>query len=123
MASTAFGDGPSGFSFEASLIESWIPSSRSSSSMGIPGGYGVSVRIHSGTSRRRYMVTSARRRRRIRPQHFGTERTPCNRRQRTRNPPLGSTPAEVEEEVVLPRPLAERARLDLDEVDAVLREG
>src|ERR1043165_5958205 len=118
----AFGDGPSGFSFDASLIESRMPSSRSSSSMGMPGGYGVRVRIHSGTSRRRSMVTSARRRGRVRPQHFGTERTSCNRRQRACDPALAAMPAEVEEEVVLPRPLAERARLDLDEIDSVLCE-
>ena len=36
-ASTARGDGPSGFSFEASLIAPEMPSSRSSSSIGLPG--------------------------------------------------------------------------------------
>ena len=41
IAASAFGDGPSGFSFEASLIEPVMPYSRSSSSIGLPGGYGV----------------------------------------------------------------------------------
>ncbi len=40
MASIARGDGPSGFSLEASLMAPWMPSSRSSSSMGLPGTYG-----------------------------------------------------------------------------------
>jgi hypothetical protein len=38
-AASAFGDGPSGFSFEATLIAPEIPSSRSSSSIGLPGWY------------------------------------------------------------------------------------
>ena len=37
QGSTAFGDGPSGFSLDASLIEPSMPNSRSSSSMGLPG--------------------------------------------------------------------------------------
>jgi hypothetical protein len=45
---TARGDGPKGFSFEASLIEPVMPYSRSSSSSGMPGGYGARRWIHSG---------------------------------------------------------------------------
>ena len=36
-AAAALGEGPSGFSFEATLIESVMPNSRSSSSTGFPG--------------------------------------------------------------------------------------
>src|SRR3954470_2730861 len=45
MASRARGDGPSGFSLEASLIAPAMWSSRSSSSTGLPGTYGSSDRI------------------------------------------------------------------------------
>src|SRR5215472_15509052 len=41
MAWIARGEGPSGFSLEASLIDSLIPSSRCSSSGGLPGSYGA----------------------------------------------------------------------------------
>src|SRR5438477_10512162 len=45
MASSARGEGPSGFSFEASLIAPAMWSSRSSSSTGLPGTYGSRDRI------------------------------------------------------------------------------
>jgi len=46
--SIAFGEGPQGFSLEASLIESVKPYSRSSSSSGLPVGYGFMFLMFSG---------------------------------------------------------------------------
>src|SRR5437879_13158931 len=43
-------DGGSGFSFDASLIGLWIMSSRSSSSIGLPGSYGAMPRMCSFAS-------------------------------------------------------------------------
>src|SRR5262245_36687412 len=103
-----------------------MPSSRSSSSMGMPGGYGVSVRIHSGTSNRRSMsmriLTRAAGSGRVRAEYFGTESAPCNRRQSALDARFEPMAAQVEEEVVLPGPLPQRPRLDLDQVDPMLCE-
>ncbi len=58
MACSALGDGPSGFSLEASFTEPEIPSSRSTSSIGLPGEYGMrperygEARSSSGTGQR-----------------------------------------------------------------------
>src|SRR5258705_13608788 len=45
MAFWTRSDGGSGFSFDASLIGLWIMSSRSSSSIGLPGSYGAMPRM------------------------------------------------------------------------------
>ena len=49
-AASASGEGPSAFSLDAILIEPAMPSSRSTSSMGRPGLYGVSERMRCGMS-------------------------------------------------------------------------
>src|SRR6185369_17157239 len=48
IASSARCPGPNGFSLDASLMLSLMPYSRSSSSSGLPGMYGASVRTPSG---------------------------------------------------------------------------
>ena len=48
-ASTAFGEGPSGFSFEAILTISSMPSSLRTSSIGFPGTYAGMASTCSGT--------------------------------------------------------------------------
>src|SRR5512147_908324 len=59
MARTAFGEGPRGFSFEASFTESEIPNSRSTSSIGLPGEYGIRPERYgeARSSRRRVKAT------------------------------------------------------------------
>ena len=61
-------------------------------------------------------------RRRVRAQHLQPQRAPLHGGERPRHARLAAMPLQVEEEVVLPRPLAQRARLDLDQIDAVRRE-
>src|SRR5262245_46016868 len=128
IAATAFGDGPSGFSFDASLMEPKIPYSRSSSSMGLPGGYGANPRIHSGTwvLMSSVMVACAppRRSHRARGRRVGTEdleqqAAAAQRRQRPRDSRFLDMSDQVEEEQVFPGTLLHRPRFDGADADAV----
>src|SRR5262249_61443149 len=110
MAASAFGDGPSGFSLEASLIEPVMPISRSSSSIGFPGGYGVSVRTHSGTRLRTSNIGSLRApcpvaRRGVGAEDAEPERASGDLRQRPPHPRFRPMPLQIDREVVFPRPL------------------
>src|SRR6185436_14663038 len=116
IAASARGDGPNGFSFEASLIEPVMPYSRSSSSSGMPGGYGASRWIHSGTRSLMSIVLSrvlmaACSGGGIRAENLHGTGERRHARERALDARVGAMPAQIEEEHVLPGLAAERARL------------
>src|SRR5262245_50738295 len=123
MAATARGEGPSGFSLEAILIESWMPYSRSSSSIGLPGWYGVRVRIHSGTSLLMSMASpGAVVGGRVRAEDSDGLAEGPDLAQRPGDGLVAEVALHVDEKQVLPGPALERTGLDAQEADGVVGE-
>src|SRR5215471_19113909 len=120
-ASSAFGEGPSGFSFDASLYAPTTPSSRSTSSIGLPGVYGTSRSMLGGTSPSAFCRFIL-----LRPRIAAEDLDEIARLreldQRGLHVRVFGVAVEIDEEHVLPRPLARRPRLDLGKIDLVIGE-
>src|SRR5215475_4471460 len=121
-ASSAFGDGPSGFSFDASLYAPTTPSSRSTSSIGLPGVYGTSRSMFGGTSPSAFGCFIL-----LRPRIAAEDLHEIARLRKLGQRGfyvrvLGVT-VEIDEEHIFPRPLSRRPRFDLGKIDLVVGEG
>src|SRR6478609_8008667 len=99
------GDGPYGFSFDASLIAPPgphdTPSSRSSSSIGLPGSYGAILAIAGSTSSSLSLPTSLLLRgpgARIRAEHLDEFAARLERAERALDRRLAGVPVDVDEE-------------------------
>src|SRR6476469_10075616 len=128
MAASARGLGPRGFSLEASLTmrAGSSPSSRATSSIGLPPTYGESPRTYCGAwaaSAEAVIETrGSGERSGVRAQQLEERRALAELGERSGDGRVLAVPGEVHEEQVFPQAGARRARLEARHRHAVLRE-
>src|SRR6266404_816313 len=115
-------DGGSGFSFEASLIGLWIMSSRSSSSIGLPGSYGAMPRMCSFAIDSHCVGMRSPLQGRVRSENLQEQGPLTDLPQYRRDRRCVAMALDVHEDHVLPGPLLGRPRFDLREIDPQSRE-
>src|SRR5207244_11035931 len=109
-------DGGSGFSFDASLIGLWIMSSRSSSSIGLPGSYGAMPRMCSFASDSHCIGMLSPLEGRVRPEDLQEQGPLPDLAQCRRDVGRVTMALEVHEDRVLPGRRVGRARFRLCEI-------